>query len=256
MISILTPTYNRAYTLGRLYSSLEAQSVRDFEWIIVDDGSSDETFALSNEYRAVATFPVQYIRQKNAGKHVAINTGCISAKGSYVLIVDSDDALVIRAIETIENCISTWPREIGYCFRRKSFTGAHLGEELDLYSVCLTPNEAVRLFKADLAYVFSTKCIREHPFPVICGEKFVPELFEWNILADTGKVRYFPKEWIYLCEYLDDGLSKNFQRNLLQNPKGFALFYYDQIRRENNILGKVKNIIRLCQCRIYGVFHK
>lgn len=99
MITVFTPTFNRAYTLERLFKSLMEQSCRDFEWVVVDDGSNDNTRELLEIFSQTATFPMRYEVQENSGKHVAINRGAAIATGEWFFIVDSDDWLPEDSIE-------------------------------------------------------------------------------------------------------------------------------------------------------------
>ena len=101
-ITILTPTYNREGTLRKLFESLQKQTSKDFEWIVIDDGSKDNTEALVKEFIDKAEgYPVTYLKQENSGKHVALNNGIGKAQGELIFIVDSDDWLSDNAVETI-----------------------------------------------------------------------------------------------------------------------------------------------------------
>lgn len=102
MISVFTPTYNRGSLISRVYESLERQTNKDFEWIIVDDGSTDDTEKIVAAFQEKATFPIAYKKKHNEGKHVAINVGSTMANGEWFFIVDSDDTLTPDAIEKIE----------------------------------------------------------------------------------------------------------------------------------------------------------
>ena len=101
-ISILTPTYNRAQVLHRAYDSLVRQSLRDFEWVVVDDGSTDHTAELLARWQAEADFPVNWLRYRNnRGRNAAVNTGVQLVSGRYTLVLDSDDSLLDDALETV-----------------------------------------------------------------------------------------------------------------------------------------------------------
>lgn len=259
MITVLTPTYNRSHTLPRLYKSLCNQESKNFEWVVVDDGSTDNTQALLSGFVKSAPFAIQVISQSNSGKHVAVNTGVSVAKGEWILIVDSDDALTPDGISTIEKNISQLPSDIvvGLCFRKAFFDGTIIGKIVKGPSVIkLNPTEAGALFRGDLAYVFKKDIMLKHPFPVISGEKFVPELYIWNKIGDEGAIYYFSDKYIYLCEYLLDGYSRNFTKNLKNNPRGFMLFYRSQIMREKSFIRKLKCVIRTAQCYLYIIQKK
>ena len=97
--SILTPTYNRAHTLPKVYQSLRQQTLQDLEWIVVDDGSSDTTTALIKYWQKDAPFPIRYFKQANVGHHVATNKAIQEAKGEFCVPLDSDDQLVSKGLE-------------------------------------------------------------------------------------------------------------------------------------------------------------
>ena len=109
MITVFTPTYNRAHLLPRLFQTLKMQTAQDFEWIIVDDAFDDDTETVVQQFREVRTlFPIRYYKQKHGGKHRAMNLAVQRAKGKYFFIVDSDDWLPENAIELIAG----WLQEI------------------------------------------------------------------------------------------------------------------------------------------------
>ena len=100
-ITIFTPTFNRGNRLPALYNSLQNQSNKDFEWLIVDDGSTDNTEELVRKWLSEPLFPVRYIKQKNGGKHRAVNRGVQEAQGELFFIVESDDVLPEQTNERI-----------------------------------------------------------------------------------------------------------------------------------------------------------
>lgn len=254
MISILTATYNRSHTLDRLFSSLLVQNDNNIEWIVVDDGSEDGTDKLIQSFTEKALFNVKYIIQDNSGKHVAINNGVSISNGDFVLIVDSDDALTRNAIYRVEKALKKVTEEVlGVCFRKSHFDGQLIGRSIESSRpLFLTPSVANSFFEGDLAYIFRKSSLLENPFPIFYGEKFVPELYVWNCIGDKGKILYYPRDPIYMCEYLPDGYTANFKRNMRENPKGFSLFYSDQFRREKTLVGRIKCVIRLAQCFYYA----
>ncbi|HID9301742.1 TPA: glycosyltransferase family 2 protein [Enterobacter chengduensis] len=261
MISILTPTYNRAYTLKRLYISLLNQVTKDFEWIVIDDGSEDDTQALIESFQQENIINIFYHKQLNLGKPQAINTGVKLCNSEYVFIVDSDDALTTDAITSITDSLQQVETEnkaiSGVAFRRAYFNGDVIGDNLDsavTTDVCyLRATEAGHLFAGDLAYCFKREMLLKFPFPSYENEKFVPELFIWNKITDCALIKYHKVKAIYLSEYLDDGLSKNFSAQLKANPKGFGLYYLDQLKREVSFFKKAKMLMRYIQCRLYEI---
>lgn len=259
MVTIFTPTYNRGYIIHQLYESLCAQTSHDFEWLIIDDGSTDDTKKKIETFIREQKIPIQYIYQTNGGKHRAINNGVQQAKGKLFFIVDSDDFL---APDAIENIISQWERiadknaYAGLCFRRINIsTNKIIGKDFISFEFDSTSIELSYIYKikGDKAEIFRTAILKLFPFPEINGENFVPEALIWNRIAHTGlKLRCINKG-IYYCEYLSDGLSKNFSTNLKKNHKGFQLFYKELLTYKIVPFYpfKIKSLIRIIQCYFY-----
>ncbi|WP_234932545.1 glycosyltransferase family A protein [Aeromonas veronii] len=250
----MTPTYNRAYVLPRLYDSLCQQTRRDFEWLVIDDGSTDGTAELIFDYRVKSDFSINYFYKENGGKHRAINEGVVHATGEWIIIVDSDDLLTGDAVAKLYDVMNHIGSEfVGMCFRRAKLSGHIIGISDTAWSksMVMQPIMAGHILKGDLAYVFRTNVMRECPFPEFPGEKFVPELYIWNKIADIGKIVFYVDQVIYLCEYLPDGYTSNFKKNLRSNPCGFGLFYRDQVIRDTRLFGKVKACVRSLQCILY-----
>lgn len=258
MITILTPTYNRAHTLQRLFDSLIVQEDTRFEWLVVDDGSTDNTKDLVKSFDKKHLVKIRYFYQENMGKPSAINLGVKNSSTDYIFIVDSDDMIT-------SDCISTLSSEIerhsisnhefsGLCFRKGNLDGSVLGKEIkevNLQSKLYHSTDIQNIFKVDMAYCFKTSYMKKNFFPKVTNEKFVPELYIWNKIADIHLVYTYMNKVIYLCEYLPDGLSANFRSQMKNNPRGFLLYYKDQIKREVSLFKRLKNSIRVIQCYIY-----
>ncbi len=105
MLTIFTPTYNRAKLLNDIFNSLEKQSCFDFEWLIIDDGSSDNTESVVMNFFHSSSFPIRYIKKKNGGKHTAYNLALENARGKLFFCLDSDDYLPSNAVEKIKNVL-------------------------------------------------------------------------------------------------------------------------------------------------------
>lgn len=239
-ITVFTPTYNRAYTLERLYKSLLNQTCYDFEWLIVDDGSTDGTSALIDSFQNNQLFDVRYYRQENSGKHIAINNGVDLAKGELFFIVDSDDYLTINSIETIitwENSINDKSNFAGIAGNKGFTNESIIGRTFSGKYVDATSLERDKYhIEGDKAEVFYTNILKQFPFPVFDGERFITENVVWYRIAAEGyKLRWF-NEIIYIAEYLEDGLSAKQIQLYVDNPKGFALSIKQKIKYQD--LGK------------------
>lgn len=226
LITVFTPTFNRAYTLEKLYQSLLNQTNLSFEWVVVDDGSTDKTSQLFDHWlQKDNPFEISYCKQENQGKHVAINQGLEMAKGQLFFIVDSDDKITEEAIEKIIN----WSQKI---ISNNEFWGvsgnlihpdgqaigtSFTGDYRDLYYHERKQNNIT----GDKAEAFFMHKIRDFRFPVFENENFLTESVLFLEFGEKFKIRYY-NEPIYVAEYLHDGLSKNITDIIKKNPKGLA----------------------------------
>lgn len=226
MITVFTPTYNRVHTIVRTFESLQAQTDKDFEWVVVDDGSSDNTLDVLTQLKEKAEFPVIFQYQKNAGKHVAINLGVQMARGELFFIVDSDDWLKPNAISTIKRLIAELPATQKYA----GISGVDVTPEGDLigtsfsseYVDCTSFERARYNINGDKAEVFYTSILRKFPFPSFEGENFLTESVVWYRIADAGYKIRWTNEPFYVCDYQNGGLSATTGK-CSRNFKGYQL---------------------------------
>lgn len=227
-VTVFTPTYNRAYTLTRLYESLKRQTVQSFEWIIVDDGSMDETANLIFPWiESEANFEIIYIRVKNGGKHRAINKATELARGKLFLMVDSDDYLKDDAVETIirwEESIQNLSGYAGVAGNKGTSETDLIGQTFEGEYLDATSLEREKYhIDGDKVEVFYTDVLKQYKFPEIEGETFMTESVVWFHIAHDGlKLRWF-NDIIYIANYLEDGLTKNAHQLFQKNPKGIEL---------------------------------
>lgn len=255
-ITIITPTYNRADLLPRLYESLCGQSCMDFEWMVIDDGSQDGTEALIQRYLHENVIPVIYEKQQNAGKHTALNRGIAKIASELTFIVDSDDYLMPDAVKTILSYHEKWRNTddlCGYSFLRCHQDGrvntAYFPEDetLDTYL-------AVRIngnIGGDKAEVFYTDILQKYPFPVFEGEKYMPEDVVWMRMSGPYRMLHVNKG-IYVCDYLEGGLTQTGRRMKIHSPRGMMLRSEIYLDTEKTC-GKVKMKMMLLY-QIYGRF--
>lgn len=238
-ITVFTPTYNRAYIIKNLYESLKAQTDFDFEWLIVDDGSTDNTEQLIDEFiKKHNRFQIRYYKKENGGKHTAINKGLELAEGEMFFIVDSDDCLLSNAISKIkewENGINEKEKFAGVSGNKGYSEEKLVGSTFKGEYVDATSLERNKLnINGDKAEVFYTALLRKYKFPEFKGEKFLTEDVVWSRIANDGyKIRWF-NEIIYTCRYRDDGLFVQYNKLLASNPKGFALYVNQKIKFNKN----------------------
>lgn len=245
-ITVFTPTYNRGYIINNLYNSLLKQKVKCFEWVIVDDGSTDNTKDLIENYINEKRINITYIKQSNGGKHRAINKGVEISKGELFFIVDSDDYLIEDALEKIIEWEKTLPKNnkkkfAGISGMRKYSNGEIIGGQKNFKYIDATNLERDKygLF-GDKAEIYFTSILRKHPFPEFPKENFLTEALIWNKIAHEGfKIRWF-NEAIYVCEYLTDGLSLNLENKITKNWNGYKTFLQNMIQWDSSYKKKIR----------------
>lgn len=225
--TVFTPTYNRSYILENLYNDLKEQTFKDFEWLIVDDGSTDDTKNLVNKFKNENLLNIRYIYKENGGKHTAINLGVEKALGELFFIVDSDDGLVSDSLEVADNewnsieDKSKFCGVVGLCAHQN---GETLGSEVPQDKLICHFADLYYKFgvKGDKTIVFDTSILKQYPFPERKEIKFLPESVVWYEISKNYKVKCINKHMI-IREYLEDGLTNNvLSKNSL---KGRALEY-------------------------------
>lgn len=239
--TVFIPTYNRAHLLGRALQSLEQQTFQDFNVLIVDDGSTDDTSGVVQQWESANKFPIRYVRQSNRGKHTAHNTALPLITGRFTVILDSDDMLAPRALELFRNVWDSIPPSEqdrfagveGLCANLKD--GSVIGTRFpcDANGAGFMDSNYLELYRrfqvdGDKSNAILTSVLREHPFPCFPGEKFVPEALVWKRIALTYKFRYF-NEIVQITEYQRDGLSSNPFMLRVNNPNGFRLSFMEEI---------------------------
>ncbi|GHT82373.1 sugar transferase [Spirochaetia bacterium] len=262
--SVITPTYNRGAYLRQIYECLIQQSEKDFEWIIVDDGSTDETKYIIDQFNK--DIEIKYIYQENAGKPSAVNKGVQLADSLISVILDSDDILLPDILEIVygyysstgfEGCASVSGLSIdrngeivGDKFPQDYFVSDHI--------TCW------RNMRGDKCDFFLTAILKQYLFPIFNNERFITETVVWNRMAMDYKTLYVNKIFL-IKEYLEGGLSSKNNTLFIDNPLGTELYYnessinrfrfkqqiihsaryikFAKINHKNNIFGHAKNKI-------------
>ena len=256
LLSIVTPTYNRAALLQRCFSSVLSQTDRRFEWIIVDDGSTDSTPEAVKEIRKQAPeLEILYLRKEHGGKHTAMNAAHPLIHGDYVLVLDDDDRLVPTAVEEI-HC--AWAQhdapDIGIVIFLEGYSEQEpfaLGKKehvpYDMYR-----EHTRKIHSRDCCDIYRAKAFLAYPFPVFPGECFLSETVLWNQMAPKYKIVYINRV-IYLAEYLEGGLTNAGRRMRIRVPRGGMYAANQLMDRRYPMKLRLKNGL-LCNC--YGFFAK
>ena len=248
-IAILTPTYNRANTLNSLYQSLLNQSSFDFNWYIVDDGSTDDTESLCKSFIS-DNFTVSYVKKPNGGKHTALNEGLKHIEEPLTFIVDSDDFLKPFAIQTI---LDDWEiykddeKIAGLSYYRITKDDAVWGNQYtEESSVIVSSYIDLRINKAvngDKAEVYRTNVLKQFPFPVFDGEKFLSEAVVRNRISHAGFNLAFIPKGIYVCDYIQGGLTKQGRLKQILSPRGTLEHAKVHLFKELKLSVKIKYML-------------
>lgn len=224
VLTIITPTYNRADCLQKCWESLLAQTSFSFQWLIVDDGSTDNTTDLVKEMTAkTEQFAIDYLKKENGGKHTALNASHPLIKGDYVLILDSDDTLTPNAVE---RTLAEWEKfgadeSVGRIIFLKGTSVddpicsvVHPGIPLDTLK-----EPRIGKLGRDCCDTFRTELFKKYRFPEFEGEKFIGEGAAF-LPMELESLGVYYNEVIYLCSYLEDGLTKAGRKMRVSYPKG------------------------------------
>lgn len=240
LLTVCTPTYNRAYILPKLFDSLRRQSCKEFEWLVVDDGSTDDTSELVAEWQNLDTgFSIDYLRFENGGKHRAVNHGLDAAHGEFFMVMDSDDFLTDDAIGKIKNWCLSLPddRSIGGVVANKGVTADSTPNSFfkapytdhSFLDVKTYTEDGKYVLDGERAIVFYTDLHRRYRYPEFDAEKFATEAIVYNRMANDGyKMRFF-NDIVWIYKYLPDGLTSAGSKLFLDNPRGYGLFLKEKL---------------------------
>ncbi|ANU10112.1 hypothetical protein BBH88_07245 [Planococcus antarcticus DSM 14505] len=228
--TIFIPVYNRANTIERLLKSIERQTFRDFECIIINDGSKDDSEKVINSLKKKLDFKLRYYYQENSGKHVARNKALDLAKGKMFFSIDSDDVMMSDCLQLLfdswlpvdnnkefagveGNCLEYGSSKIiGQEFPNKLFDSDHISTRY------------THEIKGDKIRCILTSVFKEHKFPVYENEKFIPESTVWNRIGKAYKMRYI-NHALAQVEYQKDGISSNSLKFRTENSLGSFNYY-------------------------------
>lgn len=243
-LAILTPAYNRPELLKNAYNSLKNQTCKDFVWYVVDDGSTTPQEPEVNRFKAEGILDINLVVKENGGKHTAINEGLKYITEPAVIILDNDDWLVPTAVETIKRdwkLIENRQDICGIGYLKTQPDGIVVGEKYTKDGV--VDNFVNERFNnntwGDKAEVFKTDVLKQFPFPVVKGENFLSESTVWSRMSMQYNMVFF-NDPIYICEYLEDGLSNGVHKRLFNNPQGSIICYKELTSKQFNLTSKIK----------------
>ena len=245
-LTVFTPTYNRAYIIQNVYESLLQQSYKNFEWLVIDDGSTDNTEEIISGYKKESKIKITYIKKENGGQHTALNLAVEKANGRLLMIVDSDDYVTENALERViywESTIENKEEFAGVSGLKIFKSGKTVGDNWTLNSDYIDATNFERdkyHLMGDKAEAYYTDTLKKYgPIPCFKGENDVEKAVLWNRIAKAGlKIRWF-NEGIYVCEYLQDGMSANIEKNHLKNFNGFTCWKKELVDMQDTYIRKV-----------------
>ncbi len=273
LLTIVTPTYNRANLLPRLYKSLCAQTCKDFIWLVVDDGSTDNTKELVGSLNKksrqeemglsdkTGNFEIQYVHKANGGKHTALNVAFETVETELLIVVDSDDLLTADAVETIGK---DWAELKTKGFSKKVCGIGYL-RGFDCHRVIgdkYSHDKFIDNFiderynhgtNGDKAEVWATGCLRPFRFPEYEGERFISESVAWIWLAERYNM-LFVNKIIYITEYLEGGLSDNGRRLRFQCPHLMAYGSLVTMTNRFSLKIRIKETLLYIVYSLFGKF--
>lgn len=246
-LTVFTPSYNRAYTLNKCYESLKRQTSQDFIWLIIDDGSSDNTKELVDKWIKEDKINIKYIYQKNQGMHGAHNTAYENIDTELNVCIDSDDYMTDDAVE---NIISFWHEnkrdDIAGIMGLDTYeNGDVIGDEFpdDLKESTYWDIYHKYKLKGDKKLVYRSDLTKKYTYPLFEGEKYVGLGYKYAKLDEDYKLLVMNKK-LCVVEYMQDGSTKNIMKQYRNNPKGFTFIRKEDMKNPNaNIIFKLKSCI-------------
>lgn len=247
LLTIFTPTYNRAKTLEQTFKSLCRQQFFDFEWLIIDDGSTDNTTHTVQQFIAQAPFSIRYYQQEHGGKHRAYNHSLALAMGDLFFAVDSDDYLPDGCLITIANCKDKLLHNTRIC----GIIALKESPDKKVLGKCFSNNIATTTLQelekngcnGERSFVFKTNIARQYPFPIIDGEHFVTESVVYDRIGANWSFLTLNHS-LTVCEYHTNGLSSNIYNIMMENPIGFMIYHYQRINNASNWCNALRHALR------------
>lgn len=225
-LTIFTPTYNRVHLLPNLYKGLCKESAKDFIWLIVDDGSSDNTKEVVEGWQREGAVEIIYHKQENGGKMRAHNKGVELCSTPLFFCIDSDDQIVEGAVAKIISIYQTLQSDkfLSGVAAKKLIINRTVSQNFPKLTRSTLHGIYMTGFKGDISLVFKTSVLQEFPFPEIKGEKFITEAYVYDQIDQKYELLIMD-EFLMRCEYQEDGYTVNANSLFLKYPKGWSMFF-------------------------------
>lgn len=260
-LTIMTPTYNRAHTLPKLYESLCTQTDKNFNWIIVDDGSTDNTYELVKAWTEDSKINIKYYYQENQGMNVAINKGIKIAETELFVWIGSDDYL---PDDMVKNISDLWESKKnisdnigGIIGLDTKFNGDVIGSELPKDMIYINYHKLTQKYKmtGDKTYVYRLDILKENLFPIFEKEKEMVTAYMHCKIGEKYDLLIINKS---LCNvyYSEDGISNNYWMTIKNNSKGHSYYHNYRMSKEKNIKYVYKHAANYVICSFFNKDNK
>ena len=252
-LTVFTPLYNRTEFLPRIFDSLMSQKYKDFEWLIIDDGSVNDSEHVIKELEKTADFCIRYIIKENGGKHTAHNLAVKEAFGEWFVCLDSDDILAEDAL----TCFYKTAEKTGFDILtayKQTFEGKLLCDKLSLDDNGKGIYTLLNDKHGEYVFFFKTALIKKFPYPVFDNEKFSSECIVYDRLEIEGYCTGVIDGIVQNCEYQEEGLSNNFRKLLVKNPCCFQTVHMQRIDLARTFKQRFVHGIKYCAFRILNNF--
>lgn len=245
-LTVFTPTYNRAYILQRCYESLVRQTSKDFIWLIIDDGSTDNTKSLVDQWiKEKNEFEIKYVYKENGGMHTGHNKAYELIDTELNVCIDSDDFMPDNSVELIVDFWSKYGSN-----RYSGIVSLDNDDKGNIIGTKLPNKKSIKLCdfydmggKGDKNLIYRTDIMKKYPpYPEFQGEKFVPLDYKY-LLADQEYDLLILNEPTCTVEYMEDGSSMNMFRQYYKNPRGFSFMRKVHMIYDKKFINKFKNCI-------------
>ncbi|WP_085065478.1 glycosyltransferase family A protein [Pseudoalteromonas sp. TB51] len=257
--TVFTPTYNRASLIHRVYDSLMMQSIRDFEWIVIDDGSNDNTSELIESYKKEADFKIKYLYQENKGKVSAINSALEIADGFFFLVFDSDDWCVDDALERIYSEWLSIPDTHKASYAAVSCLkiyadGSVVGEDYNRMPKMGASyiDRFNNRIKGDKWECIITDIHKKYKYDLSQNERYMAPEYSWLGIGCKYKT-LFINEPLSIIEYQTDGISRNNIKHRANNAKSTVKFYERAHLVSRGLINKVKVKVNLSRFYLHDL---
>lgn len=257
LLTVFTPTFNRAHLLPRVYESLKNQTSHHFIWMIVDDGSTDGTRTLVEHWQEENILEIIYIYKQNGGMHTGHNTAYANITTPFNVCIDSDDHMPTRAVEIILRELEEIKHQLdcsGIIGLDATADGTIIGTPIPEHLQKVKLNELYELHgvAGDKKMVYRTDLMQSvPPYPEYKGEKFVPLDYKCLLLDQ----QYYLKpvnEVLVIVEYQDDGSTRNMLKQYRRHPRGFAFSRISRIKYGSTFTERFKNAVHLVSSAVFS----